>query len=286
METLGWFPFSVASFVLLGTTIALYKIPTVKNQSKTATSFWMLFFSAILALIFFRGYLLLSTLNLILVGAVWGFGFAAISSLQMHALKHVEINTLFPATATLSLVLSVIIGVFFFQDTISLTQIIGVLIAAVSIYFFLYKGKHNKYSSSVLILGGAILFFSVFNKFVQKIAANNFDIHVFQIYQYIFAAIFALIFFTLLNHKSGWLRKLSLGPIKSGLTISIPSFFGGWAILLAFSKGPFSLVTSVHAMYIFVAALAGYLFFSEKLNARKLLSLALAVLAISLIKLG
>jgi len=283
---LGWFLFSVASFVLLGTAIALYKLPAVKEQSKTATAFWTLLFSAILALLFFGSFLPRATNETLMIGALWGFGFAAICSLQMRTLEDVEINTLFPVTATLSLIVSVLIGLFFFADKLSAIQLGGVALAVAAVYLFLYKDRHSRYSPHVILLGAAILFFSVLNKVVLKVGADNVDIHSLQICQYLFAAAFALTFFALFNRPIELRRRLFSGSMKSGLIISIPSFLGGWALLIALTRGPFSLITSLHAMYIFVAALEGWFFFKERLTRRKMALLLLAITAIILIRVG
>ena len=68
--------------------------------------------------------------------------------------------------------------------------------------------------------------------------------------------------------------------------IGVFGFFGGYAFLTALTKGPFSLITSIHSLYIFITALASYLLFKERLTKKKIILLFLAIVAILLIRLG
>ena len=68
--------------------------------------------------------------------------------------------------------------------------------------------------------------------------------------------------------------------------IGILSFFGGYALYLALTKGPFPLITSIHSLYILITALTAYVLFNEKLTPRKIVLLLFAIIAIILIRVG
>ena len=286
MNLFDWFPYSLISVSALGVAIALYKLPSIKAQSNVATSLWMNLLSAIYAIVFFGRNISLITSQSIIVGVIWGVGFASISALQMKALKKVELNTLFPVVTTLSLVFSAIIGLTVFNESISTLQEIGILIVACSVYLFLFKGLKFSYPVGVIGIGAVILVLSVVNKAVLKVGADNVDIESLQIIQYSAASISAFIFLLLRDGRKKAIKLLKTEGFKSGLLISVPSFMGGYALLVALTKGPFILVQSIHSMYIFIVAAIGYFFFKESLNRRKLTAILLAVVSLVLIRIG
>lgn len=261
--------------------MAFYKLPSAKKLNKFSTTFWALLVPAIFSLIFFNSYLNLTTPSMIYIAIFWGVSFTCIVLLQMHALAHVETNVLFPITTTLSLIITILIGILFFKEAISSLQLLGIILTIIIVFNFLYKKGKIQYPFLIILLGAIIILISVFNKVLQKLAADNFDIHSFQIYMYAFATIFILILSFISNKKN-----FSKEEIKVGSGIGIFSFFGGYSLLTALTKGSFSLIMSIHSFYIFITAIMGYILFKEQLTKRKIILILLAVLALILLRLG
>lgn len=282
---LTWFPYSLAATLLFGVSMAFYKLPSAKNHNRFVAAFWSFIIPTVFALVFFHSYLPLTTAPMVWTAMLWGFTFMCIVLLQMYALGHVDTNVLFPITTTASLVLTVLVGVLFFQEHPSAVQYIGIALAVVTVFSFLHKGGKAQYSRLLIGVGSGIIFISAFNKVLQKIVANNFDIHAFQIYQYAFSSIFALILFLIL-HRHNWKSHLVAGGLRVGSLIGIFSFFGGYALYVALTKGPFPLITSVHSLYMFITALVAYFLFREQLTPRKIFLLFLAINAVVLIRIG
>ena len=263
-----------------------YKFPSSKSVNRYGVLFWSLLLSLILSIIFFSEYFSTYQFDMIFLALMWGSSFASLSLLQMYALQHVDTGTLFPITSTLSLVITLVFGFFAFEHDMGILQLCGVVFAVLAVFLLLYKKGRLEHSRHVIGIGLTIICLSAGNKFIQKIVADGVDIRVFQIYQYFFAAFFALLVF-LVSEKSFKINKLfERKQIYFGSLIGILGFFGGYALLIALTKGPFALVFSVHSSYIFVVALAGYIFFQEYLSFRKVVALLLAVLSILLIRLG
>ena len=126
---------------------------------------------------------------------------------------------------------------------------------------------------------------SAFNKVLQKIVADSFDIHAFQIYQYLFATLIsAAILF--LAHRKNWKQELFSGAIKIGSIIGVFGFLGGYALFIALAKGPFPLVTAIHSLYILITAIIAFFMFNEELTLKKILLICLAIIAVLLMRLG
>lgn len=283
--SLSWFPFSIVATLLLGAAMAFYKLPSERNHNRFVTTFWSLLIPAVLAFAFFHSYLSLSTSPMIWTALAWGISFTGIMLLQMYALTHVDTNVLFPITTTASLIITVLVGIFFFGEHTTLLQTIGIVLAAATVFSFLYKKGKFQYSALLVSVGSSIILISAFNKILQKIVAENFDIHAFQVYQYLFAAAFSLLLYIVL-HRGDWRSHIFSGGLGTGSLIGFFIFFGGYAFLVALTKGPFPLITSVHSLYILVTALVAYFLFRERLTTRKVLLLFLAVAAVVLIRVG
>lgn len=282
---LTWFPFSIGATLLFGVAMAFYKLPSVKNHNRFVTTFWSLVIPAVLAFVFFYSYLPLSTPAMMWTALLWGVTFTCIVLLQMYALSHVDTNVLFPITTTASLIITVLVGIFFFREHITALQVFGIILAVATIFLFLYKGGKIQYSWLLIGVGSGIVFISAFNKVLQKIVADNFDIRAFQIYQYLFAALFAFVLY-LITHRRDWKSHIFSDGFGIGSLIGVFNFFGGYSLYVALTKGPFPLITSVHSLYILVTALTAYFLFREQLTAKKIFLLLLAIVSVILIRIG
>jgi len=285
VEASSWFGFALASLISFGIGAALYKLPARKNQSKLAVVFWMMLSSCIFSLLFFFRYLNSGNSKIILISALWGIGYVTTTALQMYVLNRLHVSSLFPVTTTASLVITVLSGIFLFSETISLIQALGITLAAVTIYFFMYEKGKPQYTGVLIALGLAIIFSSSFNKILYKLGTNAGDIHFFQIYQYLFGSLVALIAL-IISSKSNLKREIFSGAAISGTIIGITQFLGGYFQLIALTKGPFSLITALSSSYVFIAAIFAYFLFGEHLTKRKVFLISLAIIAIILIRLG
>ena len=281
---LSWLPFSLLATICFGISTALYKMPIIKGHGKVVATFWIMFFSGLFSIGFFYSHLALPGTRTLVLALLWGVSLAMTTMLQMYALTKVDSNTLFPIGTTLSLIVTVVIGLFAFAERLSELQIVGVLLAIASIYFFVYQKGKLRFSPLVIWIILSIVSFSSFSKIVQKIAADGVDVLAFQMYQYIFGTIFVLVVYLALN--KGNPKGLFSKAIPWGFLNGIFSFFGGWAILTALTRGPFTLIISIHSTYILVTAVIGWIFFKENLNARKVFLICLAIVAIVLMRTG
>src|SRR3989344_3797112 len=230
LMSLSWFPFSLAATLLFGFSLAFYKLPSARNHNRFVATFWSLAVHMVLAFVFFHSYLSFATPALLWTAFLWGITFTSIVLLQMYALSHVDTNVLFPITTTLSLIITVLVGVFFFREYTTLIQTLGIVLAVVTIFLFLYKkgGKLN-YSWLLIGVGSGIALISAFQKVLQKIVADNFDIRAFQIYQYIFGALFAFLLY-LVFHRRDWKNHIFSGGLGIGGLIGVFGFFGGYSL--------------------------------------------------------
>lgn len=281
----SWFFFSVTATILFGIGSALFKLPSVKNQDRLATMLWVFVTQTALALLFFLRPTTHFTLETIGTGALWGTTFGILTILQMYALAHVDTNTVFPVTTTGSLIVTIAAGILLFHESPSAVQWLGIFLAIFTIFLFLTKGKRLQYNKYILFIGCTIMVVSAFNKLVQKFATNHFDIGAYQIAQYAAGVIFITVLY-LVTHRKNWRIHLSAEALKIGSGIGVLTFLGGYSIIIALTKGPFPLITAIHSTYTLVTAVIAAFLFKEKLTAKKLILIGLAILAVIIIRLG
>lgn len=286
MDISSWLPYSLGATLLLGISMAFYKSPAAKGHSRFATMTWFSFVCLILSVIFFYSFLPLTSLSVVGGAAVWGSAFILLSLLQMYALSHIGTGALFPITTTTALILTIIIGLIFFKDEVSSLQIVGMVIAVSSIYFYLRKKTAHADARLLVMVGTGIILLSTFNKIWQKLVAVAFDIHVFQIYQYLFALVTALIAAIVIHKKGAGAELKKWQNIRVGVLGGIFGFFGGYILFIALSRGPVSLINTIHSLYVLPTAIVASILFKEKLTKKTWLLITGTIVAIALIKLG
>ncbi|MBI4142926.1 DMT family transporter [Candidatus Uhrbacteria bacterium] len=282
---LDWFPYSLIATLSFGVAMAMYKFPAAKQLDRYAATFWSLAASTCIALVVFSSAIPRIAWNMNGIAALWGISFTGIMLLQMYALHHMETNVLFPTTTTSSLVLTVLIGLLAFQDPITMLQSGGIIIVVIAVAAFLFRGGRLAYAPHILVVGIGIIALSVFNKLLQKIAADRYDVRAYQIVQYAYAAGVALLVL-IMAHRTRWHTALFGRGAGIGVLIGAVSFAGGAAFFTALTRGPFTLITTIHSLYTFATAITAWLLFRERLTKRRLVLIALAALGAILIRIG
>ena len=133
---MNWLSYSIASTILLGISMSLYKMPSFKGYSSFFSTFWTNLFSAFFVLIalvlFGQSYLSgLSTISWYAI--VWGGFFAINMVLQKILLQNVETNSAYPVTSSIGSVVTVLIGITVLSEHVSIIQTAGIAIILLSV---------------------------------------------------------------------------------------------------------------------------------------------------------
>lgn len=147
------------------------------------------------------------------------------------------------------------------------------------VFFMTRDSKRANISQKLIIIAVVLVGLSVVQKFVQKTIADSVSIEAYQIYQYLFATLFAMGILLASKAQNRRVKLIESRTIAWGLLIGAISFAGGYAILLALISGPVSIVFTLFALWVVVTAVLGALFYGEKLTRRKILLLIGAVVA-------
>jgi drug/metabolite transporter (DMT)-like permease len=284
-----WFQYSIASTILLGISMSLYKMPSFKGYSTFLSTFWTNLFSTFFVIlgIYIFDKTGLSGFNSISWYAIlWGFLFAINMVLQKILVSNVETNSAYPVTSSLGSLVTIIIGVIVLSEQISIIQSFGIITILVSVFLYTKKGGSFPLDKNTILLSLGIIVSSTLSKYVQKLGAMNDTFSSFMIWQYIGAALFGLLL-AYLFEKNRIKEVIDIRKYwKGSMLIGIFSVLGGVAILKALSLGPLSGVYAIHPAYTFIAGIFGYLFFKEKLTKKKVLLAVLSIIGVILLKIG
>ncbi|MFZ2205638.1 MAG: DMT family transporter [Minisyncoccia bacterium] len=286
---MNWLPYSIASTILLGISMSLYKMPSFKGYSSFFSTFWTNIFSAffvLLSLIIFGQSYLSGLLSISWYAIIWGGFFAINMVLQKILLHSVETNSAYPVTSSIGSIVTVLIGITVLSEHVSLVQALGVIIILLSVFLFTRKSGSFPLDQKTILLSLGIIASSTASKYVQKLGAVNDSVTHFMLWQYLGAAIFA-IFIAYIFEKRKFKEITHLGKYwKGSALIGLFSVLGGYAIFKALSIGPLSGVYAIHPAYTFIAAIFGFVFFKEKLTKKKIILALISIVGIILLKIG
>ncbi len=286
-----WLFFSIIATVSLGISMAFYKMPAMKKYSPILSTFWTNLFSAIFifAILAATQITTISQFSTISwYGLGWGIFFGINMILTKILLESGDVGSVLPVTSSLGNIIVIVIGITLLSESVSLIQAAGIVLILISVFFFSKKDKaFPKVTWRIFLLAFGVIATSTVSKYIQKLGAVHDTMPHFMMYQYLGAAVTALVFLLFWERSSfKTLHTEWKTYFRGAMLIAVFSVIGGWAILTALSLGPLSGVYAIHPAYTFVTALAGYYFFKEKLTRSKILLVLLTIAGVILIKIG
>ena len=284
---MNWLTYSISATVFLGISMVFYKLPSHKNYSSFIST---IVTNAISGVIVFILLSITGNLGGIQKISWYGLGWGALFSISMvlykKLLKGRDTGVIFPIVSSVGNTITVLVGIIFLSETLSLVQSLGIAVIVLSVFFFQRKEGKLTFNNEALWLAFGILTFSTTQKFVQKLGATHDTVQEFMVYQYLGAAVFAFILTILFERKSitefSGIKKY----MKGALLISVFSVLGGYSILRALALAPLSNVYAIHPMYTFVTAVLGVWIFKEKFTTRKVLLILLSIAGVILLRIG
>lgn len=284
-----WLPYSIAATILLGISMAFWKMPSFKNYSSFFSTFWTNVISAILVLtlLLVTKFSPITGLHTVSWYAIaWGACFAVNMVLMKILLQNKEAGAVFPVTSSLGSITTILIGLVFLAEQVSIIQTVGIVLIILSVYFFSRKGGSFPLDKKTILLSIGIIAASTASKYFQKLGAVHDTVGHFMMWQYVGAALFALLITAWFERKNFKAITQVRVYLKGAFLISIFSVMGGWAIFKALETGPLSGVYAIHPAYTFISAIFAYLLFKEKLTWEKVALIILTIAGVVLLKIG
>ncbi|WP_291322597.1 DMT family transporter [Desulfonatronospira sp.] len=282
-----WYVYSLSALLLLGGQRFLYKVSAARNCSTFRTTFVFMATVAVLAsaVTLTRRPEISAPGFLIFISMANSLTFASATLCHIQALKYVPAAVAYPLIR-MNIVLVVLFAVFFLQESLAPQQIIGLLFSLATVWI-LGRDRKTGFQAELRGRGLLLVFLAMLagglSAITCKYAADHTDIWAFIALSYIFSTLFTLALSPRMfaNTQDQHRGKISLGI---GLIMGLLNLAGFYLFLKALALGPLSIVAVVNGMHFLVPVLLAVIVFKERLDASRLLGLALALAALWLLR--
>jgi len=276
------------ALLLLGFQRFLYKVAAEKNCNTALTSFSFMGTVALVSSCLFvaRHETVTNLYFLLFIALVNSISFLSSTMTTMEALKRISATVAYPIIR-LNTAIVVIFSIIYFEDRLSLSQVLGILLAMVVIVVLVRSehGEHRVVNENVR-LGFILILIAVISGAVATVSTKFAAMYTsklgFMAVSYIFSTGFSL----------GLRKKLETeranpdhrNALLIGLCMGLANFAGFYAFLKAVAIGPLSIIISIVGMYFVIAIVLSAMLYREKLSPRKIGGIFLTVVAITLMK--
>ncbi|MFW5888005.1 MAG: EamA family transporter [Bacteriovoracia bacterium] len=292
LSSQSWFVYAVLATFMYGIQNFLYKVAATKGLSgaQVLNKSALTVSSLSLILILFTQASFVK-LEWILLFALLNSGFFAIGVLsKIKSLKFLPSTYAFPITRMNSIV-AIALAIIFLNDRPQLYQWIGIIIAIFMAFLIKHDAKDTSENYQTIKTGVLFAITTVFatgcSVFTGKLAATSVPK-----LNYIFISyLMVFVYTTLINKFFRKEKRLSFKQVYTtkiihyGISIGVLNFIGYFLILKAFEVGPLSLTQGVLSTSLLISIALSVIFLKESLNWRKIAIIALALVAVFLIKL-
>ncbi|MFP4392472.1 MAG: DMT family transporter [Desulfohalobiaceae bacterium] len=278
----SWYLFSLLALLLIGSQRFLYKVAAARDCSTFRTTFAFMATVALLAAAAFAwlrpevpswGFLaIISLLN--------SLTFASATLCHIQALKYVPASVAYPLIR-MNIVLVVLFGVLFLQESLSWTQVLGLIFSLAAVWA-LSLDRNTDFRAGMqakgLTLVGLALIAGGLSAISSKYAAVHTDIWAFIALSYILSTLLTLVLAP--NMFSGAKAGKGSLDLGIGLAMGILNLAGFYMFLRALAMGPLSIVAVVNGMHFLVPVVLAALWFKERLGPTRVLGLLMALAAL------
>jgi drug/metabolite transporter (DMT)-like permease len=213
-------------------------------------------------------------------------GFSFILTFFVFAVSTQKVGVAMTVVSSkMSIVLSVAVGFLLLAEPLSFMQIIGIIIALVAFYLT-NKGRGEATVKKEYLYLPVIIFLGTgANDSLMKLSGVYYaDRDAIQFLTITFFTAFTIGFVVIAFQVSRNLLKIKHKDILAGVLLSIFNWYSTYFFIKGLYILPISLFIPVfNAALVFIAAVSGYFFFSEKLSVVNRVGILLAVLAIAAI---
>jgi len=283
---MDWYYLSLIALLCFGVQNFLYKV-SVEKKCNTAwtTSSFMLTVAILSSILFFVLKESISNLSLLLlISLISAISFSTATITRIESLKYIPTNISFPIIR-LGLVIVVIFSMIYFKDNLSVYQILGIILAIITLIILTKNDKkktNNKKFGIGIILALIALISQAATTIILKFASIMVNKLGYIAISYIFNTFFSFGLRKKLQTKKE--NPKQINAIILGIIIGIINFIGFFTIIKAYSIGPLSLVASINSMSFIIAIILSIIIYKEKITKRSILGIILSIIAMILLR--
>jgi len=279
----NWYFLSIMALILMGTQRFLYKVSAERNCATAWTTFSFMATVTLISVIFLmvvREPVL--DHKMLWITALWNSAAFVLGTVtHIEALKHIPSGIAYPVIR-LNVVLVILFSIFYFDDRLSLYQVVGMVMAIAVIVLLTReaeqeKGAHGDVKKGLMLVFLSLVFgamASISSKFAA-LYANKLG---FMALSYFMGTLFALGLTQKMKTSEG--SKHLKEAMVIGILMGFINFAGFYAFLSALASGPLSLVITVTGMHFAVAVLLSAVVYKEKVTFMRALAVVLTMVSV------
>ncbi|MFZ2886300.1 MAG: DMT family transporter [Minisyncoccia bacterium] len=207
--------------------------------------------------------------------------------IRIESLKYIDSVIFFPINKVLGPLIVIAGGLWWFGETLSLREIIGITLSLCVPLVLISSAEHHRQTNlhrGLIFLVISTVLTSIGALFTKEgVAYDETLLAIMVLGQFSGAATSLAIFFREKHVRAGKNFGITLSDLKLGLITSFFSFTGFYTFLKAASVGHIGLVYTIHAHYILVPIVLSIWWYREHIDKRKIAAVALSFLAIGLL---
>ena len=227
----------------------------------------------------------------------WMFGclflgvmFILVFNLMARTAQEIGLGIASVATK-MSLVIPVLFGILFYRETASSSQVLGIVLALVSVYLITAKkGASGRMSNRALWLPLLVFLGSgLIDTSINYIRESSLTDRLFPLFSCLVFAIAALSGFLYSLTKKSVLPPFRGRDLLGGIGLGIPNYFSIFFLLRALDQeiwGSAMVFTLNNVAIVVLSTVVGILLFRERLKSIAILGIALALISIVLLALN
>lgn len=289
-----WFWAALGGMFLSGFSNFIFKLVARNNFNSEIFSLYggisSVVFLVPITLIFGSFYLEtnLSAVTMLLASIVAAF----IGVWKVYALRYIDTTIYFPLFKLLGPFLAIVIGVFFFAETFSTTEWVGLALGLLVPLMLITRSEHLRQNNLMLglfltaitaTLSAAV---AAVHKWAIDLSPNELALLFYGSVGIIVGSLLALFI------KKGIVTgiryiyevedfgQLAFWAVARSIVVSASV----WCILFAYSSGgPLGIVITIHSMYILIPIVLAIIFYNEHWNLQKAAAIVLSVASLALL---
>ena len=285
-----WFLYAILGMFILGISLFIINIISKKGKNKDIFLLYTNSLGLLVSTIFLfinGSFSVLKNFNLILYAFIVSFFYIISMNFKMTALKYIDGVIFFPISKILPLIILIPIGVYFFKDSLSIFNILGIIISILGNILLIDKAEHKRQKN--LKKG---IFFSILIAIlvipkapISKTLTNSYTFS--EIYGYLFVNLFFCFLFSLIKlllNKKIKMKDFKISKKDFGIFF-INSILGYLAVLfytLSHEGASLFVVNIIHSFSIIIVIFLSVIFLKEHINLKKILSIILFITAMIL----
>ena len=280
----SWFLFALISALLAG----LYSFTTRLSAHYQHHSALVSVYSSISAAVLSGGYAIFVRPDLSRVGLVFiialvdAFMYLMVSVTRIDALKEINSTIFFPIYKLASSVLAVPIGLLFFADVLTKTELVGIAVGRLAPLLLLNQGeklRQRNLSKGLLLTMGSVAAAIVATIASKLITTLHLDVSLYTFFAFALSVPFALVLFHQTNGRFHKTKHVEWVGLLGGAFM-----FANLYCFVRALAGDLSTVFLINSFSTVVVVILSVLAFREHMSLRKVGALAVTILSLILLK--